>query len=445
MELYRLKDRNNLYKFQTPKSQNDESSILGIKGRIDRLTFSNRLLWSVCVFLLSSFVQNVFSVENLGIRLTNFIEIIHLFLLPILLLVFIVVQGAKRMHDVNLSGWFFLFPFYNFYLCFLPGTVGVNDYGIEPLPSHKIQFFDQLEGENHRKNSIVNKNYFFRTKLDRDSRRWLSLLTAFVLNIVIFFSFGNLDLLGVSQRLDNVNDLDALSSANNQNINHNLPHNSLPLEKSQIKFSNESNNSRPKDSVEVVSDIPKEMKATTNFNGLPFVVSPIKRNPNSRLVDQNQYFDSRFTLFDANDKEYPIFPVNKDGKLLYQIFFCSEAELLPYYGEFTPEKLEELKYYKFKDEQSCLEFCRKRKKTIWEGRDNQGVLTQFKKVNSSEWVETNQHGINRYLEIQIDGGKTVLKDISRAGVMIFLSSENCFYKDSLKNWSPVYSGRWIND
>lgn len=43
-----------------------------------------------------------------------------------------VATGVRRMHDVNKSGWYFLFPVYNFILACMDGTTGDNKYGDDP-------------------------------------------------------------------------------------------------------------------------------------------------------------------------------------------------------------------------------------------------------------------------------------------------------------------------
>ena len=40
--------------------------------------------------------------------------------------------GVRRMHDVGKSGWFLLIPIYNLVLAVSPGTVGSNQYGVDP-------------------------------------------------------------------------------------------------------------------------------------------------------------------------------------------------------------------------------------------------------------------------------------------------------------------------
>ena len=40
--------------------------------------------------------------------------------------------GVRRMHDVNKSGWFLLFPFYNLILAVTEGSKGSNRFGPDP-------------------------------------------------------------------------------------------------------------------------------------------------------------------------------------------------------------------------------------------------------------------------------------------------------------------------
>ena len=56
--------------------------------------------------------------------------ITYLIKLPIFYIM--LAQGSKRCHDVDSSGWWQLFPFFNLYLCFAKGTPGNNEYGMNP-------------------------------------------------------------------------------------------------------------------------------------------------------------------------------------------------------------------------------------------------------------------------------------------------------------------------
>jgi uncharacterized membrane protein YhaH (DUF805 family) len=54
------------------------------------------------------------------------------FVLQIPFLWFIWAQGAKRCHDVGMSGWYQLIPFFPLYLIFGSGESGSNKYGEDP-------------------------------------------------------------------------------------------------------------------------------------------------------------------------------------------------------------------------------------------------------------------------------------------------------------------------
>jgi uncharacterized membrane protein YhaH (DUF805 family) len=47
-------------------------------------------------------------------------------------LIFLFIQFVKRMHDINLSGWYSLIPLVNLGLALTDGTPGPNDYGNDP-------------------------------------------------------------------------------------------------------------------------------------------------------------------------------------------------------------------------------------------------------------------------------------------------------------------------
>ncbi|OGU71015.1 MAG: hypothetical protein A2V93_02655 [Ignavibacteria bacterium RBG_16_34_14] len=53
-------------------------------------------------------------------------------ILQIGLMIFILIQGIKRMHDVDNSGWYILIPIFSLFLLFTDGTVGPNRFGDDP-------------------------------------------------------------------------------------------------------------------------------------------------------------------------------------------------------------------------------------------------------------------------------------------------------------------------
>ena len=46
--------------------------------------------------------------------------------------IYMIVQGVRRMHDVDKSGWFLLVPMYNLVLMLTDGTPGSNRFGEDP-------------------------------------------------------------------------------------------------------------------------------------------------------------------------------------------------------------------------------------------------------------------------------------------------------------------------
>jgi uncharacterized membrane protein YhaH (DUF805 family)/uncharacterized membrane protein len=153
-----MKKVNNLYNYSIPKSSNEESSYFLTKGRITFVPFFLRLLLCCLIYLISFFITAYFTElyvykETEGGKVTdesvitwfNVTQALHFYIIPILLIGFLLIQGAKRMHDINKSGLYFLIPGYNIYLSFLKGTIGSNNYGIDPNPAPRVEYFDELE------------------------------------------------------------------------------------------------------------------------------------------------------------------------------------------------------------------------------------------------------------------------------------------------------------
>jgi hypothetical protein len=86
------------------------------------------------------------------------------------------------------------------------------------------------------------------------------------------------------------------------------------------------------------------------------VKTPLKLNPYMRADSANVFFNKKYTLFDLITNE-PIYPINKNGTLVYQIYFSSNEDPRPYFGEFTPEQLSLHLFYKFKNRENCMRFC----------------------------------------------------------------------------------------
>ncbi len=127
---------NNFYKYQGAKSGNEETGFFNTKGRISRKAYLLRLLLVLGIYLVSCLLVYVDVYEE--------DDSFHEYILPFLLSVFLLIQGAKRMHDVDRTGWAFLIPFYNIYLSLLPGTPGNNSFGVDPAPPKAAEYFEDL-------------------------------------------------------------------------------------------------------------------------------------------------------------------------------------------------------------------------------------------------------------------------------------------------------------
>lgn len=86
----------------------------------------------------------------------------------------------------------------------------------------------------------------------------------------------------------------------------------------------------------------------------------INRNPYKNKGEANVWWDKNYTLFDFVTDE-PIFPIYKNGVTIYPIYYSSNEDPNPYYGEFTTEKMQSLLFYKFKNLDNCMKFCNSKK------------------------------------------------------------------------------------
>jgi hypothetical protein len=97
---------------------------------------------------------------------------------------------------------------------------------------------------------------------------------------------------------------------------------------------------------------PNENNTTKEINKTAPVIS---RNPELRLDVANVFWKKEYTLFDLITDE-PIYPISKGGKIIYQIYYSSNEDPTPHFGEFTPEQLENHLFYKFKNKENCIKF-----------------------------------------------------------------------------------------
>jgi hypothetical protein len=80
---------------------------------------------------------------------------------------------------------------------------------------------------------------------------------------------------------------------------------------------------------------------------------------------------------------------------------------------------------------------------IWEGDDNNGGHSYFRKINETDWIETHENESYYYSETSSSNNEYTLKDKNREGVSIFIIEDKCYYKDQNTNdWTLIYHGRW---
>ena len=98
-----------------------ESNLFSAEGRIRRSTYWTRVIVATAINILADIM--IMADESL-----KFLCLIIILLVAI----FTLIQGVKRMHDVGKSGWYILIPIYNLILAFTDGTQGNNEYGENP-------------------------------------------------------------------------------------------------------------------------------------------------------------------------------------------------------------------------------------------------------------------------------------------------------------------------
>ncbi|MCB0502752.1 MAG: DUF805 domain-containing protein [Bacteroidetes bacterium] len=114
------------------------------KGRIRRLEYGLSYLMFIGGLMLTSSLYE-FPIPD---QISETISIIAL----IPLAWFILAQCTKRCHDRNNSGWYQFIPFYRFFLFFLEGDIGDNNYGTDPKVEHHHTSSDVIDDELMRYN-----------------------------------------------------------------------------------------------------------------------------------------------------------------------------------------------------------------------------------------------------------------------------------------------------
>lgn len=123
-------DKSTVPNAEENKSNIQEESFFETEGRLQRKKYFIR------VFLLS-IPAGFFNVVSEGSSESALIG--FLALLTLVCSIFVIIQVVKRLHDINMSGWYwllFMIPVVNFifglYVLFKDGTVGPNQYGKDP-------------------------------------------------------------------------------------------------------------------------------------------------------------------------------------------------------------------------------------------------------------------------------------------------------------------------
>jgi uncharacterized membrane protein YhaH (DUF805 family) len=105
-------------------------NFFSLSGRLPRLDYFISLLFAFVAFILTILLSGSFHPKS------------NLQYIPVLLMLgiifFVFVQGAKRCHDIGLSGWWQLIPFYFLYLLIKNGDFEPNKYGNRPVPLSQV-------------------------------------------------------------------------------------------------------------------------------------------------------------------------------------------------------------------------------------------------------------------------------------------------------------------
>ncbi|MXV38462.1 DUF805 domain-containing protein [Flavobacteriaceae bacterium Ap0902] len=154
-----LEKNSNLKSLRLDKSRNIETHYFLTKGRISLKAFLLRLGFVLVIIAIAIyglweygiwFIQYLEEHPNDSVAAQSFVIISSvIYLLVVVMLVFLLIQMVKRVHDVNRSGWNVLIPLYNLYLVFSPGDKIDNDYGVNPVED-KTPYF--IEEENLKNN-----------------------------------------------------------------------------------------------------------------------------------------------------------------------------------------------------------------------------------------------------------------------------------------------------
>lgn len=104
-----------------------EKGLWSTKGRIARGKF-----WPRCIVTALAWVIAIVVCKQNAQIGVSFMTIIVTVLIQAACLAFVIIQGAKRMHDVNKDAWIFFIPIYGLVSALASGTPGANRFGESP-------------------------------------------------------------------------------------------------------------------------------------------------------------------------------------------------------------------------------------------------------------------------------------------------------------------------
>ncbi|MGO4708198.1 DUF805 domain-containing protein [Chryseobacterium sp. 2TAF14] len=115
-------------------------NVFSTAGRIRRTEFALSILIHVAVVFFTFFL---FAVTKIDFFIV--IAVVAWFAG----IIFRVIQGAKRCHDIGLSGWFQFIPFFMFVLIFADSNRGTNRYGDNPKGIGNYNTIDEIGRKNY--------------------------------------------------------------------------------------------------------------------------------------------------------------------------------------------------------------------------------------------------------------------------------------------------------
>ena len=107
--------------------------------------FDGRVSRTMFLFLVSLLTLIYFSIVLLFTMFPDSMIKQFLFLvLSVGILFFELIIGIRRMHDLNLSGWFSMIPIFNLIIFFKKGSIAPNKYGDAPVEIIKNNFVTNM-------------------------------------------------------------------------------------------------------------------------------------------------------------------------------------------------------------------------------------------------------------------------------------------------------------